>query len=532
MSASKEKEPRRNPSRPAKRKHDVLIGTLPQRQLRLDELSDYSLQQVFRNMSRRPRLDDWQRFASSEDVLSLLRRGGRRARVARENFRALQVANDFIKEQYSHLYVVLDEDFKNLDVFHGLTVGLGGTLETLEINFPVIPRSISEWIAQHCTCLRQLTIASISPGKQDRAIVPILKVCGPRLEALALYFELLHTEITSIEKNCRSLHTLKTIDLSARGSLNGIWRSRGGLLRNLELNILSDECDGFARSNALENCSQVTNLSLKHYICSPLQGDGVLGICSKFGSKLRVLDLAARCMISEHFRKLREVCPNAQIDVGSSDELAGAKPSCMIALGETASSLEIGRDQESIENIGRIARACPNVKEVDISLDFIPVPSFRVFFEVTKPNLVKLTLYSFQITPFRDLDSFFVTLTEKVSSPEHFEYDEPVLPFLRLPQFLGRNQNMKKINLEITLPDGRSCPCAPAENSNASEESIVLGKRIWTSIVTPLLKNESLLEIDCSCSAPEEQKCSDFADMCTPARYGIASIRRCGYQYF
>lgn len=84
-------QPRRNPPRRAKRKRDELIDTVPMGNIYLNVLSEEALQNAVRNMCFSPHADDWQRVFAPEDVLCLVRMGGRYANFARSNFRALDI---------------------------------------------------------------------------------------------------------------------------------------------------------------------------------------------------------------------------------------------------------------------------------------------------------------------------------------------------------------------------------------------------------------------------------------------------------
>lgn len=91
MSGSTELQPRRNPSRGAKRKYDALVDTLPECKLRFDALSDEELQHVLWNISGKPRVESWQRIVGPEDVQLFVRLGERCADVAGLNFRVMEV---------------------------------------------------------------------------------------------------------------------------------------------------------------------------------------------------------------------------------------------------------------------------------------------------------------------------------------------------------------------------------------------------------------------------------------------------------
>lgn len=75
--------PRMYRPRRAKRKRDVQIDdAVPVSKLHLDPLSDDALQHVVQNMSAKPRVANWRGFCAAEDVLGLLRMGGRFADAA------------------------------------------------------------------------------------------------------------------------------------------------------------------------------------------------------------------------------------------------------------------------------------------------------------------------------------------------------------------------------------------------------------------------------------------------------------------
>lgn len=62
--------------------------------MHFEALSNEEVQQVFRNMNKLPFSEKWKRFVEPEDVVSLLRMGGRFADAARERFQSLEILEE------------------------------------------------------------------------------------------------------------------------------------------------------------------------------------------------------------------------------------------------------------------------------------------------------------------------------------------------------------------------------------------------------------------------------------------------------
>lgn len=274
-------------------------------------------------------------------------------------------------------------------------------------------------------------------------------------------------------------------------------------------------------------------------------GDGVLGVCSKFGSSLRILNLSANALNAKHYRELRRLCPDAKIDENhlSANDVG---PASMVSLGEAASSLLIGQDHAMIENLDHVGRTCPNLREIMCFVPVVPVaarrdlteipqPMFRAFFDVPRPKLVQLWVRIRSEPSNLAPDNLFDVLLEKVSTLEEFMYEGLVPSLHLLLSFRSANRNLRKVGLHLDFPSGTTCLCLPAQHTDVSEASILNGKRAWTSILTAVYGSGSLSEIYFSCSPrlveKKEIRCSDFAGICRLLLSNTTLIGKCGHHY-
>lgn len=120
-----------------------------------------------------------------------------------------------------------------MNMVRSLLAGIEPTLAKLSVDLTRFPRSLSRLIVQYCRNLCQLSLGEYLTVR-DRDILPaLLRICGPSLETLEVEFKLSERHIASIEKHCGNLQRLK-LEEPKEASLNGIWRSREGRLRDLE----------------------------------------------------------------------------------------------------------------------------------------------------------------------------------------------------------------------------------------------------------------------------------------------------------
>lgn len=368
------------------------------------------------------------------------------------------------------------------------------------------------------------------------------KVRGPKLEELDLKVRLLRSEAAAIEKHCGNLRRLK-FGRSLYNSSNCIWRGQGTSVRDLEI-VLSGQQYEFPRTNWPGNFTRLSTLSL----CVPpngrVDGRSVVDICSKFGSDLRVLNLKSGRLNAEHFRKLREVCPDADIDVDffsntgranyfSNEKRVRLDADSYVAMGKAAWSLHAPRDSDIIEKLGDIGRACPNLRELSFYTCDETVERFRDLFVEPKPRLRKICLDVFHNFASPAMGTIFQVLTGTVPMLEHFEYDGPAPPLRMLPPFLAANQKLRKVKLELSLGVESPCLYQPPHVLQPVEESEILRTaQMWESVMMAFLQNRGLLELDCSCDDPYGEKHADYAEFCAPARFGSTSVSMCYAQYF
>lgn len=122
-------------------------------------------------------------------------------------------------------------------------------------------------------------------------------------------------------------------------------------------------------------------------------------------------------MNAEHvrkLRKLRELCPNARVDVrdplGHNGRL---NTDSVDTIGEATTVLDIGGNNDVIANLELIGNACPNLEQISCFADDIPPSGFLSLFEVPKPKLVQFNVRASRAA-MQVVDSIFEVFAEKV----------------------------------------------------------------------------------------------------------------------
>lgn len=538
-------QPRRNPPRRAKRKRDDVIDAVPLSNLYLDALSDDSLQLVVQNLSCYPHAPDWQRFFEPEDVLCLLRMGGRYAVAVRSNFRGLELCRRW-RSNFRPLGVcggaagdtslpVVVDCISSLNLARNLLAGLDAALFILRIDLGAIPSLLSSSFVKYCKGLRHLAVYM---GRDGFPLPALLKRCGRQLVTLQLEGSILQKDVTAIGKNCRKLQNL-TLHGDVRARLDGMFSNPGESLRTLRLESPSVSL-GLPAMRFFLNVTELKARSVDFDAAlgnlTGSGGDRLVDLCSKFGSSLSYLNLLqAPGLKADHFHRLREMCPNAQIDLRYFEGHARDIVNNLVAIGEAAIGLRI-YEPYIVENLDLIGNACPNLQDIALCTDDMPVSGLRALFQTPKPKLVKLNIFpSEHVQQTQVVDSIFEVLAEKVSTLKEFFYEGPVPTLRVLAPFAAANSNMKTVSIAFDFPDGSVCPCRSIEILDVSgTSSIQSGTRIWKAVTAAFLQIKGLEFLTSRCVGDnyQHEKVPCFANMCTPARLGSTSVRMCYYQFF
>lgn len=212
--------------------------------MHLEVLSEDNLCNVLRKLSAKPRLPNWKKFISPQAIVSFLQMGGRCTHAAQGRFKGLD---------YDYLLTYPDM-FGGHEAVGFLTSQLGPSLRAIHIDAGIFPTSMSTWIIEQCQSLRVLSIARPDFKACLRDLPVLLKNCGSKLEELAVDLNLRKPDVTAIAKHCSSLRRLGFSRVPSV-PLDTIWKSRRGLLHDLELS-LSDSSIDRVGLNSIGECRE------------------------------------------------------------------------------------------------------------------------------------------------------------------------------------------------------------------------------------------------------------------------------------
>lgn len=150
-------------------------------------------------------------------------------------------------------------------------------------------------------------------------------------------------------------------------------------------------------------------------------------------------------MNAEHFRNLREFCPNARIDVGILLMWGCLISDSVLKLGEATSVLHINRDQDVADNWISLGKKSSKLERIFCLAEDMPPPGFRTLFEAPKPKLGNLHVNASTARTL-DVDNMFEVLAERVSALDYLRYKgpRPTLHFLR--SFVAADSSLKTVN--------------------------------------------------------------------------------------
>lgn len=207
-------------------------------------------------------------------------------------------------------------------------------------------------------------------------------------------------------------------------------------------------------------------------------------------------------------RRVREVCPKAQMDVFSffwrgPEALLEDVPDyvgIMVVMGGSASDIVIPPLEGAA--LGRLGGACTNVKSCAVDGARNSLHGYRSLFAVPNPSLVCLIVTS--RSNFPTPSAIFQALAEKVWTLEEFKYRGGALPVDFLAPLVVANKSLKVVDIIIRTYGGDGypvCSCCSEHNNGEREGNID-----WGLIVAPFLASESNVKLDCTCLYPSRKK--------------------------
>lgn len=204
---------------------------------RFDALSDEALGNIVCHLSRKPRSKPWEAFVPAQTLSSLLQLTSSLARVTRESFHRLTLAEPYkVARTQRNICHDIDRWFGYSRLLPHIDSMLGDSLLHLGDDFTsdIFLKSV----AMKCHRLRLLSISISSWACPHFAA--IFKTCGSSLEVLEIKAhhcasKLTRKDVAVLARNCPVVRQLKLTSVQSKTGPGPIWKGMGVNLQVLEI---------------------------------------------------------------------------------------------------------------------------------------------------------------------------------------------------------------------------------------------------------------------------------------------------------